>query len=373
MKHDKALSALKKAQTKEDFFKACREIVDNADHVRIDNDVIVAYADSIRKPDFIPNWHDYLSEQVTQPNSPDYIKDKGTRLKRAMIEFAINCSINSGYTYEGEDGKTLKWEINGSGAAALRAKLDEMWDKNSVPGISYFGSDIEITLQQIFADVPAFSKERVAILSEFTNAAWDKVSDAMERAKTGEDHYIFNFEDLPLLGKLSPLGFMEDPFRKKVSLLSILFASYASGEGVSTELDIPVPADYRVPQTMHNIGMIHLSDDCVDGIENGRLFEENAQEVTEMRAATVIIAEQLLQMARKRLEKEESGFRLEMNHLDGEFWFAGRLFDKPMEDLDEKKQKIRKAYEAFGKKSKFSEPGFMQCTGKAINVSTMRF
>ena len=84
--------------------------------------------------------------------------------------------------------------------------------------------------------------------------------------------------------------------------------------------------------------------------------------------------ESILQRARARLYRETGGaFRLELNHLDADMWFAGRLFDKPSAALDEKKQRLRAGLEFFGKNSGFADPRFSARTTRAINVYTMRF
>jgi hypothetical protein len=63
-----------------------------------------------------------------------------------------------------------------------------------------------------------------------------------------------------------------------------------------------------------------------------------------------------------------------IHHLDGEKWFVGRLFDKPMDQLDEKKQRLRTLFEKIGQESGFSEKAFMRSkAGLSIAVPTMWF
>lgn len=191
-------------------------------------------------------------------------------------------------------------------------------------------------------------------------------------ARTENDGYHIDFKNLKQVAKISPDGFAEDPFLKKAALLPIMFAGYAGAEGVDVELDTIIPADYRVPQTWHNIGILRLSDEFVKQVEEGRLFDENDAMVTELRAATVLAGEEIVSRAKPRLLADEN-FLYQIHHVDGEAWFAGRLFDKAPEELDDKKRAIRDSFEKIGQESGFSEPGFMKRTQKPMNVSTMRF
>lgn len=377
MKHASSVRALRGAATFESFFGACEDIVKNARHVRIDDAALAAYADSLRKPAFIPAWEDYLSDRVIDRGNGLYIKDKDARLKAALFELAQNCSVNGGYTYPGAKGVTHKWERGGSGAAALQHTLKKLWANAAVPGITQPDADIaRAVMRPLLADVPekAFREERLSILSAFAEKNSAGYLDyAMTRARRADGSYHFDYRTTLFAGECNPRGFQEDPFRKKLLLLPVMFASYAHSEGVKVELDIPAPADYRIPQTLHNIGVLRLSPHIVRGIENGKLFGEDHDAVTELRAASVVAVERILQHARPRLAAEHPGFRLEVNHLDADLWFAGRLFDKAPAELDEKKQKIRAGLEAIGQKSGFTNQAFAARTGKAINVYTMRF
>lgn len=377
MKHNASVRALRAAATFDAFLAACEDIVRSARHVAIDDAALGAYADSLRKPAFIPAWEDYLSDRVIDRGNGAYIADKDARLKAALFELAQNCSVNAGYTYPGADGVTRKWERGGSGAAALQDTLKNLWAHAAVPGVTQTDADIaRAVMRPLLSHVPekAFREERLRILSAFADAHSAGYLDyALSRARQTDGSLRFDYRTALFLGESNPRGFQEDPFRKKLMLLPVMFASYAHSEGVKVALDIPVPADYRVPQTLHNIGVLRLSPPIVRGIENGKLFGEDHDAVTELRAASVVAVERILQRARTRLAAEHPGFRLEVNHLDADLWFAGRLFDKAPAELDEKKQKIRAGLEAIGKSSGFSKPGFTARTDKAINVYTMRF
>jgi hypothetical protein len=377
MTHDIAVRALRRAANKNSFVRACEEIVRNAKHVKIDDKALTAYADSLRKPSFIPDWHDYLSDRIVDRGNGQYIQDKDTRMRAALFELAQNCSINGGYTYKGADGKTEKWQKDGSGAAALLHSLKTLWAHAAVPGVTQHDPDVaNAVMKKLLQDVPeqAFRDERISLLAAFAErSAVGYINYGYGLAKRSPDHFVFDYRTTMTLGESNVLAFHEDPFRKKILLLPVLFASYAQSEGVTVELDLPIPSDYRVPQTLHNIGVLRLSKVLAREINSGKLFTQDEAAVTELRAASVVAVDRILERARARLAQEHPGFRLEINHLDADMWFAGRLFDKPADALDEKKQRIRTELESFGKKSGFREPGFKARADQAINVHTLRF
>jgi hypothetical protein len=148
-------------------------------------------------------------------------------------------------------------------------------------------------------------------------------------------------------------------------LLPILYAGLAHNKIApdSVTTDAIVAADYRVPQTDHNMGLLRFSDALVDRLDSGELMGEDDPMVAEIRATTWVLNVDTLALRPD----------LQSHHLDGEKWFAGRLFDKPFEKLDEKKQRMRQRLEAFGQSSGFQEDGFMRRSGKAMAVASMRF
>lgn len=377
MIHDKSVRTLRAATTKSAFMAACAEIVRDARDVAIDDRTLDAYAATIRKPAFIPNWHEYLSDRVVDRGNGAYITDKVARMKTALFELAQNCSINAGYTYRGADGRTLKWERDGSGAAALMDTLQALRANAAVPGIDQHDPEqARAAMKPLLQAVPegAFRNERLSLLAHFAAAGAKGYLDyGFDLARRGNDRFVFDYRTTMTLGESNILAFHEDPFRKKLALLPILFASYAAGEGAQVELDLPIPADYRVPQTLHNIGVLRLSKNLARAIESGTLFAQDDAAVTELRAASVVAVEKILEKARRRLSANHPEFRLEINHLDADLWFAGRLFDKPMAALDEKKQAIRAGLEKLGRGSAAHFPAHRGRATSAINVHTMRF
>lgn len=377
MSQDKFIRALRHVQTTREFVNLCAQIIEHSPLVKIDEKALNNYADSLRKPAFLPDWHDYLSDRIINRNSENYIKDQQERMRAAMFELAQNCAINGGYIYRGADGKIKKWARDGSGAAALQQSLKTLWAHAAVPGVTKHDPvSARAAMEPLWQDIPeqAFRNERLGLLAAFAEAqAQNFLNYGYGLARRNTKRFHFDYRTTMIMGESNVLAFHEDPFRKKLLLLPVLFASYAASEGEDVQLDLPIPADYRVPQTLHNMGVLRLNAALARTIEAGQLFSADDPAVTSLRAASVVAADKILQRVRARLTAEHPGFRFELNHLDADLWQAGRLFDKKPAALDAEKQQRRATLESFGKASNFHDPAFKGRAAKPINVHTLRF
>lgn len=341
-----------------DFMAVCQDIVDTSEHVRINRKAVDAYAATLRVPDFIPDWKDYLTPRDKRIWS----------LTADFIELAANTSINAGYLYQDANGRTAKWEVGGSGAAALGARMDAVRNMGALPALDLKSPEaVYESLRPVFGDTP-FAERRLSIWAELARphvaAGLRDLLYSTRPAVRAKQHH-FSFDHLRALGVLSPQGFGEDPFLKKAALLPILFAGVAhhkAGPG-SVTMDPFCAADYRVPQTDHNIGLVRFSDALVARLNAEEMMAENDRMVMDVRASSWVITAQTLS-ARPDIQA---------HHLDGEKWFAGRLFDKAPGDLDPKKLKIRTSLESIGHESGFYARGFMQRATKPMAVASMRF
>jgi hypothetical protein len=352
--------ALRNAKTKKDFVDACRSYT--TPDVMVDKKALNNYASNIYKPSFIPAWDEY-----TKP---------GQTIEKDFLELAASTCINAGYLYSDANGNTQKWEIDGSGAAALLAKMDEVRNISAIPGIDILDpAKLKNTLSNTFNNIP-FENERLEIWEELASIAGSaKVSTVLDMAKIlnmigaadkdKKSVYHFDFESLRDLASALPKGFGADPYLKKAALLPILFAGRAHNKVSedSVTMDIIIPSDYRVPQTLHNIGVLRFSDNLVDTLDSGTLLDEDDHYVAQIRAKTIVAVEDILALRND----------LQMHHVDGELWFAGRLFDTDSSKLDEKKTKIKDGLEAIKTSSSFKKKGFTKNTKQPMNVSTMRF
>lgn len=350
--------ALRRATCYSEFMRVCHDIVETSDHVRIDRKAVDTYAASLSVPNFINGWDDY----VTPRNKSLWSRSHD------FVELAVNTSVNAGYLYRSADGKTAKWELNGSGAAMLVAKMNEVRNMGALPAIHLKTPDeVCARLSDVFNGAP-FAQERLAIWGELAqprviSGLRELLYSTREHTK-GKQHH-FSFDHIKGLADMCPAGFGEDPFLKKAALLPILYAGLAHNKIApgSVTMDPVCAADYRLPQTDHNIGLLRLSDDLVDRLDKEELMHQGDRAVMDMRAATWVINDLTL----------ASRPDLQSYYLDGDKWFAGRLFDKPIDALDEKKQKIRKGLESISQNSGFDEPGFNRKASKPMAVYTMRF
>lgn len=350
--------ALRRAVAYQPFIRECRDIVDASHHVRIDRAAVETYAAALSVPGFIPGWAEYL----TPRNRSLWARTHD------FIELAINVSINAGYLYHGEDGTTQKWAIDGSGDAALCATMDKVRAMGAIPGLDLKSPDAVVErLSPVFNTVP-FAAQRLQIWQGFANektvsALRDLLYSTRSTVRSKQHH--FTFDHLKALSEINPLGFGEDPFLKKAALLPILFAGVAHNRIApgSVTMEPFCAADYRVPQTDHNIGLLRLSDELVARLEAEELMQQSDQAVTDIRASSWVINDMILT---RRPD-------LQAYHLDGEKWFAGRLFDRTEAELKESHRSLRRAFERIGRESGFNEPGFLRRATKPMAVSTMRF
>lgn len=350
--------ALRQATAYRPFVAVCRDIVKSSNHVRIDKGAVEAYAASLRVPDYIPCWGEYL----TPRNKSIWARTHD------FIELAINVSINAGYLYRASDGATAKWELDGSGAAALRAKMDVVRNMGALPGLQLKTPDAVVErLSPVFNGVP-FADLRLQIWQGF---AGKKPVSALRdllystRRTVGAKQHHFTFDHLKALAEINPVGFGEDPFLKKAALLPILFAGVAHNKIMpgSVTMEPFCVADYRVPQTDHNIGLLRMSDELIARLDAGELMHQSDPMVTDIRASSWVINDMILNLRPD----------IQPYHIDGEKWFAGRLFDRPVELLKDSHRAIRHTLEKIGCESGFSEKGFVRKAKKPMSVQTMRF
>lgn len=208
---------LRQATTRKDFVAACAHYFDTGYHVKIDSKAVDAYARSLRVPSFIPGWDDYLSKRN---------KSLWSRTDD-FIELAVSTSINAGYLYKDAEGKTAKWEVNGSGAQALVGKMNDVRAMQALPALHLKTPEaVNARLSDIFNTVP-HGAERLLIWAEL---AQPKVREGLRdilystRSNPRSKQHHFGFDHIRALADLCPHGFGDDPFLKKAMLLPMLFA-----------------------------------------------------------------------------------------------------------------------------------------------------
>lgn len=344
---------LRAAATKEAFLATCRSF--ETPDVMIDYGALASFAAAVNKPKFISGWDEY--------------RTPGNDLPTDFVELAVSTVQQGGYLYADARGRVRKWEIGGSGAKALLSKMDEARNAQSLPAIHInTQAEAEKSLRTIFNGTP-YSHQRTKIWQELAaTGKAEKLKEILQQSQTADGGYRFEFSTLKSLANVLPQGLGEDPFLKKVALLTILFAGVAHHKLApnSVKLDVIVPADYRVPQTGHNAGLLRFSDRLVATLDSGALLSQSDFFVTQIRSKTVEMFADLLECV-----PADKDIRLE--DMDGEFWFAGRLFDSDPAALDEKKAAMRKAFELHGHASGFNVRGFRKKASQPMNVESLRF
>ncbi len=307
--------------------------------IKIDKESLENYARQIVLPKFIPDWKDYLHPESCNLD-----------ISEAFFDLAVNASQNAGYYYE-RDGVMQKWEKEGSGAAALVELHQEFYAQGIMPRLTFY-ADLQALEKEVFVRDLPFAEIRTKIYQEFANVCKAKSLETEFNTQCkakDKDAYHFSFESIVRIAQIFSNGFGEDPFLKKAFLLPILFAGYAHAKGIEVTMDTCAPADYRLPQTLNNIGILRLSDDLIDRIEAKTLTPED---VDAIRAATVVAVNVI-----RELRPD-----LQMHHIDGELWFAGR-----------KNNSLDQFWNTIGAQSNFKQDGFTNRTYEPMQFKTMRF
>lgn len=326
-------------KTREDFLKNCDDICDAAEHVFINDAALDAFSQRLQAPGKGYGWDDYISEEArTDPLD----------MQRVFFEMAVIVANQSGFIYEGDDGRAHKWEIDGSGAKAMVEKMAELRDAKLVPYLDVKdAAEVDARIGPLFDDVPYKSK-RMDIFREFADeAAWDAIGDIVENAKRDDGSYLFDFDTIEALAAAFPAGFGEDPFRKKAALLPMMVAVHARNRGAEVAVTGIPATDYRLPETLHAAGVLEFSDELLAVLESEKGLKEDDPMVAELRAATVRAVEVIC---------DKSG--MGVDEVDAALWLSTKNGEM---------QKFREELEA-----KHGE-GALQKPSKPVNCYTMHF
>lgn len=283
-------------------------------HVSVNNARLQEVSDNFKKPDRLPDWKDYISAEAQTPRYD---------IVRAAFEFALNASQNAGYTEPDNHGGVIKWEINGSGSAELKAFFNELRGKHYIPHIHLSEAEVSqkippmlngelVTSELIGRKVP-FVEKRLAMFREFAQGgAFSVFENILANAKGSDSIYRLTFENTVVpLRSFFPVSFGEDPLCKKALLMPILLTANAQAHGVDIKTNVPLPADYRLPLTLSRLGILTFSDELCRKVDSGFLFDQNDPMLLAIRGATLLACEQL---------RMRSG--LEPQQLDAALWTA---------------------------------------------------
>ena len=353
MKSVHSLEKLLNTAPDKDAFLAALASFETPDVV-IDDDALDRYVQTLRPPRGLAPWSEYIGKNET--------------LEQDFIELAVSTVQQGGYLYEDPaTGRALKWEINGSGSKALLSKMDQARNAGILPALHIQDpKEARSVLKDFFKDAP-FAKERLDLWCEI--AAPESVARlkaVFNSAAKNDGSFSFDFRHTLALRDALPRG-LKDPFLKKAGLIPLLFAGVAASKGVKVDVDGVLPADYRLPQTGHNVGILRFSQRLVDILEANIVVTDKHPVVAQIRAQIILAGEKILQ------KQKTKDVGIALPHLDGDFWFAGRLFDSDPATMNNSKRAVREALEACRVESSFKKDGFMQTSAKPINVETLRF
>ncbi|MBI3308267.1 MAG: hypothetical protein HYZ79_02715 [Candidatus Melainabacteria bacterium] len=251
--------------------------------------------------------------------------------ERVMFDLAMNVANQGGFIYVGEDGKARKWEIKGSGARAFNDLFHALYAKGLLPGLPNSKitgpQDVDKLigpeLIQVNGEAAPFTNDRLAVFKEFASSnAWAKIASIVDYARQDENNFTFDFKSVRDIASAFPISFGQDPLYKKAALLPILFANNANTRGKNVTVSGIVAADYRLPQTLHSIGVLDFSPELVQRIENEEVMSPDDLMVVQMRAASIYACDLL---------SKYTG--MQINEVDAAFWKA--MKDGSLQPLQE--------------------------------------
>lgn len=293
-------------------------------HVSIDAVALLQFAKRIAgKPLEPSNW-----------KMPNYIQEDSEKtVQFFMVENAINFKFwgkDSTERYSTEY-KGIKWEGSAGMVASLTRALDE--------GIPVLDADYlsKLTMDQarhIFRgnmEIPML-KERVANLNNVGQVLKDKYNGSFYNLYKSSGGYAFNngkgmveqlvsnfdaFKDT----SVDPYTGKPVEFDKRAQLAVMELSTRLKGTGLFDVKDLqnisPI-ADYQVPKTLHQLGILTYRPALEAAIKNGKPIPSGSREEIEIRANTVCAA-RMLEIALKKMGKN-----VNVTHVDYLLWSEGR-------------------------------------------------
>lgn len=262
--------------------------------VSINQDAIAHISSALLSPAKLRSRDEYISPELKESYD----------LTRAFFELALIVAQNAGYTHNTSEGGVTKWEVQGSGSKAIVAFFRELRDQHKLPGIDLTTAEsVRETIAPLLAggllhpdlkgrQVP-FASERLELFSEFANPDGMKVFQEILAAAKTTDGYHFTFENTVIpLREHFPKSFGDDPLCKKALLVALAITTNARAHGVVVSTDVPLPADYRLPVSLSKLGVLELSDELREVINNNVMLAQNDSRLLAIRGATLLACEQ---------------------------------------------------------------------------------
>lgn len=222
-------------------------------------------------------WRGYISP--VDPAAPD--------LGRVFFELALTISQFGGFIGYRADGTLDTWKRDGSGVKAILATMTAIREAKKLPGID-IRDNHDRELAHFLIDTP-FASQRLAMLKEVGSPEARRFFDRhLKAARCRDGSYCFNVLHMVGLACRFPQSFGEDPvFFKKASLLLMTMEIALNQLGAKAKALTLPPADYRIPQILEGLGILHFSDALSAKIGGGHVFRITDPEVRAIRAMTV--------------------------------------------------------------------------------------
>ncbi len=285
------------------FLASCHALTMNSPHVSIDRKRLSELTQSFNKAaGTAPAWDNYISEAA---------KTGKVNPTRIFFEMAVVCAQQGGFIYPDDQGQPQKWHLNGSGAAAMVAKMDEIRTAKALPYVDVRNPEkLQGKLQPLMDGVP-FADDRLTMFSEFSSRKAYKKLDKLMRTQKGNLHFDFDF--INAVADIFPQSFKSDPFRKKVILAALMTAGHLESRGVSVTVDLPVASDYVLPQVLEGLGVIKLSKEFEEALVARKPYAEKDDVMRDLRAATISACAIMAHEGQLRAQD-----------IDAALWLAGR-------------------------------------------------
>ena len=302
--------------------RGLREI-EPAGTVRIDEVAIAAYAPRIAPATGTAyGWNDYISPQANAAPLD---------MARVTHEFAAITGQQGGFFRPLGPDVVRKWELNGSGAAALVAHMQDMRLNIGTPGYNGMSTQrARRELETAFHGKP-FGKWRTDAMMEFMPAnRLARTQEFLADITDVNGTLHFNLRAARKLGELFPLSYAGDPFAKKANLLLFMLAAHLDSrqaqEAVpSYKLGTIAAIDYRLPQALsaQGVGILKFHARLAERLTRGDVMQIDDPDVVKIRMAAAIATDKLVKVSGRSLSE-----------VDGALWKEGRTLEKQKKALN---------------------------------------
>lgn len=281
-------------------------------HVTIDLDKVEDLLPWLAPGAATTGWRSYVGP----------VNDKAPDLSRIYYELALTISQFGGFIERRPDGSAEMWKHQGSGVRALLATMSAIRNAKLLPGIDVHDAYRE-KLSCFFMG-STFARHRTDMMVEIAEKAGiEFFRKHLAAARKQDGSYCFTALHMVGLAQCLPLSFGGDaPFYKKASLLLMTMEIALNDLSITARSMTPPPADYRIPQILEGVGILHLETHLKEKVARRYLFAHDDPEVRAIRTATVEAVGHIRSAYEAHYQKR-TGFA----ELDGKLYLLSRNAD----------------------------------------------